>query len=50
MRREELLKGFGVLGSDRTMADVLADDRSILPFHQGVIGGPIGSGFCELDL
>ena len=42
------LKLLGVLGRDRGIADVLANDRAILALHQSVVGGAIGPGFGEL--
>ena len=38
-----------MFGSNVTVADMLANDRSILAFHQRIVLRPIGSALGELD-
>src|SRR5665213_1185755 len=49
VRGVELVNGFGVLAADVAVANVLADDRSVLAFYQRVVLGPIGAAFGEFD-
>ena len=39
----------GVIGTNKSVANMLAHDSAVLAFHQRVVGGPVGPTLGEFD-
>ena len=49
LRGEETLEQFRMFGGNESVADVFANDGSVLAFDQSVVGGSVGARLGELD-